>query len=301
MTRTVEALERLAQNINVLLAYQDPDEKVLPLERPLFEVYVDVSLLWLRSIKFMRRHFHGMLLPGLTPLRFPDLSPGAIVSSLWPADVGTEISKINEKVDDSMTYIKRLSAAQQVRRERSAGNHRHRQLRVEADVSMEIRELYNTTNRPSARRIPMGRPEVKLSCHIIDLSQNRSFVARDEIMNAIRTDLDHDLRKQPRCLALCGPEGIGKTQLALAYAYQRKTKGTQVVIWINCRTAMENGQSFTRACSGLGLEVGSHQANMMRVVEWLRITGTTTCPCHQCVCKPSMLISQCRYKLASDT
>ncbi len=47
----------------------------------------------------------------------------------------------------------------------------------------------------------------------------------------------------------------GKTQLALAYAYEWKSRGMQATFWLNCETPLELSQSFTEIAVALNLGI----------------------------------------------
>lgn len=63
-------------------------------------------------------------------------------------------------------------------------------------------------------------------------------------MNRIRTELDHrESDSHFRSLALCILGGVGKSQVALAYAHESE-KGVLAVFWINSETPLDMNRSF---------------------------------------------------------
>lgn len=71
--------------------------------------------------------------------------------------------------------------------------------------------------------------------------------------------------------------GIGKTQTALAYAYQQKDLGTEAVLWFNCGTGLSLGRSFRDIASLLHLEGAiddeTSEQNKFLVLKWLKGTS----------------------------
>ena len=100
-------------------------------------------------------------------------------------------------------------------------------------------------------------------------------------MPHIRSKLDHSAgESRPRTMLLYGTGGVGKTQLALSYAYERRNQGLQAVFWINSETQDEVLQSCTKICVKLELQGavkdGQHEANQKLLVDWLREIGKST-------------------------
>ena len=77
---------------------------------------------------------------------------------------------------------------------------------------------------------------------------------------------------------LYGLGGIGKTQIALAYAYQ-KLDSLDAVFWIAADTEYSIQQSFSRvALDALKLPNAhpqAYQENMILVLDWLQKTSKT--------------------------
>jgi hypothetical protein len=124
-----------------------------------------------------------------------------------------------------------------------------------------------------------GSGQGRLPCHYIIFPENKfQFFPRESIMQRIKSTLNHDCHdRRPRSLLLYGTGGVGKTQLALAYAYERQKHGVKAVFWINSETKDEALQSCTNICVKLGLngvvKGGQHNASQTILVEWLGETG----------------------------
>jgi DNA replication protein DnaC len=111
----------------------------------------------------------------------------------------------------------------------------------------------------------------------IPYPKNPNFYARENELNEIRMALDHkpnDIKF--RSFALWGMGGIGKTQLALAYAHESEEKGIPAIFWINSETLIDIYQSYTAIAELLDLKDrvrdASGNQNQFLVTKWLQKT-----------------------------
>jgi ATP-dependent Clp protease ATP-binding subunit ClpA len=117
-----------------------------------------------------------------------------------------------------------------------------------------------------------------VACHNIPYPKNEHLFGRQDELVSIRKHLDVD-RTSPRfqSFALYGSGGIGKTQLALAYAHEQVQKQVQAVIWINCETGLSIARSFAAVSDLLELDgrIADENSDQNRtlVMSWLRKTS----------------------------
>jgi hypothetical protein len=111
--------------------------------------------------------------------------------------------------------------------------------------------------------------------------QNKHFYGREEVLFKLRRELNHN-KEFPtfRSWAISGMGGTGKTQVALAYAHERRTNGIPAVFWINCETGLAISRSLTDIASrvdpeGVVADDDSDQ-NQFLVMKWLRQASTIT-------------------------
>ncbi|KAK5050886.1 hypothetical protein LTR84_003445 [Exophiala bonariae] len=115
----------------------------------------------------------------------------------------------------------------------------------------------------------------------IPYPQNPHFCFRQKELDAIRSALDHDPGDiKFRTFAVWGMGGIGKPQLALAYAREREAKGVPVILWVNSETQIDIYQSFTNIAELLELE------DRKMSVEWLLVFDNVENPDLIRICLP---------------
>ncbi|KAG8628982.1 hypothetical protein KVT40_002847 [Elsinoe batatas] len=106
-------------------------------------------------------------------------------------------------------------------------------------------------NQPPSRRDP------RLPCRIIPSTRNLDFTGRQDVFDKIELALGssagtdaNDVRV--RSFALCGPGGIGKTQIANEYAFRRKTH-YEAIFWLDASNIAALAEQFCRIAINLGL------------------------------------------------
>lgn len=129
----------------------------------------------------------------------------------------------------------------------------------------------------------------KLPCHVIrPYQRNPAFRGRDDVLDLIdktltplveaissKPSLQDGQPREQRKFALVGIGGIGKTQVALAYAF-RSFESFPVILWAHSETRAKLAQSFSEFDQELGLSAAltSNQGDSReRVKRWLQNTG----------------------------
>ncbi|KAJ4402238.1 hypothetical protein N0V85_005348 [Neurospora sp. IMI 360204] len=109
--------------------------------------------------------------------------------------------------------------------------------------------------------------------------RNNQFFGRQDILKMIDDVLLFDYQGgqatepvQPRSFAICGMGGIGKTELAVEYAYSRKDK-FEAIFWLSADEASILASNFAQIAKKLGLEDENDESDLAAsrevVMDWL--------------------------------
>ena len=120
----------------------------------------------------------------------------------------------------------------------------------------------------------------QIPCCVLPVARNRRFFGREEILAEIARQLQPEKQLGSlRSLAIHGLGGVGKTQIALEYAFSKQAE-LDAVLWVPAENTLALQQGFTKiAVDGLKLPNAnpqSHQENMLLVVSWLQQTRAYT-------------------------
>ena len=115
---------------------------------------------------------------------------------------------------------------------------------------------------PQTTEILSGRQGARLPCHILPVSRNKGFFGRIEVLQQIYsrffplTPFEDDLLEQKpnevKTFAICGPGGIGKTQIATEFVFTHKAR-YDAIFWIFADATAKISESFSRMALELGL------------------------------------------------
>ncbi|KAF2116366.1 P-loop containing nucleoside triphosphate hydrolase protein [Lophiotrema nucula] len=116
-----------------------------------------------------------------------------------------------------------------------------------------------------------------LPCNNLPVAQNQRFFGRKDLLRQLDEHLKAaDNQSSLSSVALHGLGGVGKTQIALAYAYQ-KLQDLDAIFWVSAEETYSVQQSLSRiALDALKLpkaQPQAHQENMILVMDWLQKTS----------------------------
>ncbi|PMD63260.1 uncharacterized protein K444DRAFT_626991 [Hyaloscypha bicolor E] len=110
---------------------------------------------------------------------------------------------------------------------------------------------------------------------ILPFQLNQNFYGRKDELEKIYEHLKPKNDKSYRTYTIYGRRGVGKTEIALQFAYSNPA-GYDAVFWVQCETSVAIRQSFTDIAVALELpgaqKDGHHEENLMAVKEWLKRT-----------------------------
>ena len=122
------------------------------------------------------------------------------------------------------------------------------------------------------------REDGSMTCYCMSIDENPTFFDRPHMLEAVRKTLNPSgIQRHQRILCLWGPGGVGKTQIALAYAFEQKRAGIPIVLWVNSESELNVLQRLSEIAILLGLqgalEDGQHQRNKHLLKKFLETCG----------------------------
>lgn len=115
---------------------------------------------------------------------------------------------------------------------------------------------------PLVSDMSSARQGSKLPCYILPLSRNKRFFGRSEVLREISStffsssevenDLGDESTNEAKTFAICGPGGMGKTQIAAEFAFSQKDQ-FDAIFWIFADTAMKVSEGFSKIALELEL------------------------------------------------
>lgn len=118
-------------------------------------------------------------------------------------------------------------------------------------VASLARQAKNISLRHGQIALPQDHATFPVS--MIPKSQCSNFYGRTEELERINHHLDHrNSAELLRTYTIYGRRGVGKTDIALQYAYTNPA-GFEDIFWIQCETSISLRQSFTDMAVELNL------------------------------------------------
>ncbi|OTA54149.1 hypothetical protein K449DRAFT_439560 [Hypoxylon sp. EC38] len=151
-----------------------------------------------------------------------------------------------------------------------------KRLKNHADLAASLRAQ---EQRELFERLQQGMSvdEAKcLPCHLLPAMKNSVFHGRESELRQIELKMVHQSSKnQTASLAIYGLGGVGKTQIALHYAWKHVAH-FDAVLWFHADSESSLRSSFSDAAVRLQLhnDRGDHSNNRTRVLLWLQKTVT---------------------------
>lgn len=110
---------------------------------------------------------------------------------------------------------------------------------------------------------------------LLPFAQNMKFYGRREEIEKMTKHLKVKTTDSYRTYMIYGRRGVGKTELALQFAYTNPAE-YDAIFWIQCETSVSIRQSFTNVAVSLNLpsayKDGHHEENLIAVHSWLKRT-----------------------------
>jgi len=135
-------------------------------------------------------------------------------------------------------------------------------------VSLHILDVVKRAPGTLARR----SKEVARGEHFLSIPHSRlkTFVGREELLSQIEDRMAWDDDKYQARVALCGPAGVGKTQLAVEYAYRTPERhALSGIYWVSGASAGKFKESYLRIGRKAKITTDDSKGNLDIIKEWL--------------------------------
>ncbi|KAF2191377.1 TPR-like protein [Zopfia rhizophila CBS 207.26] len=247
----VETIESLSHHLDLLLLYQNSQDLVKDMEQAFIDVFVDIITFAAHSVDYLRRN------------PFQNFTQVA-----WPENLANDLEKLVNRIDKQFQRIKEKALVKNLQ-QHSAETLMYRAL---DQLSLRL---------PSSGPIVdhQHNMQADLPCYHIPLPSNPGFCGRDVLIQNLHNSLDHsDDSIQQKKVALWGAQGIGKSQIALAYAWKKSQQRLPIVLWVNSENTLDINRSFTKIATRLNLKGvtpnGNDEHNRFLVHQFLENTGS---------------------------
>ncbi|KAM0801935.1 hypothetical protein BDR22DRAFT_146042 [Usnea florida] len=240
LSKIVEMLDQMVHFLSIFQEYEWIYKENPDLEETLIRAFADMIGFWSGVIHFLKRH-------------------PAVNFAITPwQNLQTEFHETSEQIQRQTARVKERAQARALQRS-------------QPDLLREFDARFS--RNMTLTQSKFGDPD--FSCTNVPWPKDPNFYGRETILAELHQKLDHQpTNPELRSWALWGLAGIGKTQIALTYAYERLAEGVPAVFWIKGDTALNIDTSFTEIALKLGLEGavenGDHEHNRFLVTSWLR-------------------------------
>ncbi|CAG9952073.1 unnamed protein product [Clonostachys rosea f. rosea IK726] len=144
---------------------------------------------------------------------------------------------------------------------------------------------YELIRSPTPHPVETGGQNLNLRCHLFGpQTRNADFFGRDQIFDKMDKILipsppqAEDETNSLRTYALTGMGGVGKTQIAVEYAYSRRNH-FEAIFFVSAATGAKLAQGFSQISTKLGLEdkksADDQVVSRDLVLQWLSNPGRT--------------------------
>jgi len=262
-TETLQDVLDMLEELSLTLPRFQVYEETLPLDRELqtalVDVYCEIICFYARTIHFLRSNPHLVLR-----------------KNAWQT--------FRSDFSRTLMRIKRMSSSLE-------GEADIVRMRKDTSRYQEVLQLLNTMKLEKEK----GQQQ-QIRYNNIPFSVNPKFSGRQGILETIHGTLKPDgYVSSTKSMALFGLGGVGKTQIAMQYAYQN-LEVFDVIMWVTADNAITMGQSYRAIAEGLGLlnpgdEAKDSAAAMLTVKNWLSTTSTFPHPLTLCSDKRLVIMS----------
>ncbi len=178
--------------------------------------------------------------------------------ALWE-QIDRKFDRAKKKVDTAVERVKTAVKAAQLHQDQA--------------ISNRLDQLFRLLSTSNDQRKPM----VSLPCRLYPWPRNPRFFGRKRELSEINIALNPEsIEKTHKSFAIHGMGGVGKTQIALEYAYQAQIY-FEAIFWLSAQSHLNLATGFSNIASTLGLKPkdssAGYQDDLNLVHRWMGETG----------------------------
>ena len=288
-------LKDLSHDLEMLQIYETTFADNTQMGNELMDIFVDIITFWTQAIRFLQRNKHGKA-SATSRACVSDLV-GSTTMEAWP-NVCKKFEETSRRIRKRSQQIKERANAltvTQPQRQADLLKELSRMGLLSPSTPQQPVPFGSLQAAPQTSKAPdmdatiapvpivpaLGPDDLVFPCDNIPFARNTYFFGRQAELTQIREQLDNQSALGSfKSFALYGTGGIGKTQTALAYAYEQVDARADAVLWFNCETNLSIARSFFDVAKMLQLEGitadETSDQNKVLVLSWLR--GTSSFP-----------------------
>lgn len=235
----LDMLEELSLTLPRFQVYEQTLPLNRQLEQALLDVYCEIVCFYARAIHFLRSNPHL-----------------GLRKKSWQT--------FHNDFSRTIMRIKRMSSTVENEADQA-------RMRKDQNHYKEVLELL------SAIKVNSPDEHKRISYNNIPFSPNAAFSGRQDILRNVNASLDPETTTiNGKSIALFGLGGVGKTQIAIQYAYSNLEK-YDTILWIAADNAVSIGQSCRVIANELGVSDSDEEAkNTAAAIYKLKRWMTTT-------------------------
>ncbi|KAG5772018.1 hypothetical protein H9Q72_001631 [Fusarium xylarioides] len=147
---------------------------------------------------------------------------------------------------------------------------------IKSEIQAETKSFSSYEDVSMPKELERSVPCPEMPCYLRNPHRiNPNFMGRGDVLHQVDEALLPSKSLHRRTFSLCGFGGIGKTEIAIHYAFTRE-KAFDAIFWVEADQATKLGRSFDYIAKGLGLIKNtsdvSHSESRQAVLEWLEDT-----------------------------
>ncbi|KAM0456591.1 hypothetical protein ACHAO4_003621 [Trichoderma viride] len=244
----------VANNLHAFEAYSPIIEQDTHLREVVLEVLLEFFSASVAAVRVIK----------LTPTR---VSSDYLDSHTEWMQLTGKYKSILNSLSQTVYFIKESSEAKMIQEEKK---------REEIFSRLTHLPTETESDESSIAKLSIQESDTPQGYYYVPFRHNQNFFGREELLLEIEQKLE-SRDDALRSLSIWGTGGVGKTQIALEFAYRQHRKGVKYILWIPSEHHSESAKAFTQVAGLLKLSGATtskgHEQNKLLVLHFLQHTS----------------------------